>query len=283
MNTKILIPIIGIATLFLFSCDENYEHESSVSINKNIAATEVDPELVSDTSRTVIKSAELSLRVDTVEKKIQQIQQKVNQMQGHIMHYEIQANKNYVDKVEYSLDSCYEINQINPHAFIKLRIPIGYTDSFIHQMLAMNMRLDEFLLDENDVTEDLYEKKEIADINISGKTKPKTIIQQSYLEERLAEKIKQKADYARLQHQTKYLWFNINMQGDSYIEKHSIANTKTLRTPFYIQAIYALQFGWQGFASFLLVLLNIWPFILVFVFGFIIYKKRKRLIIHAKN
>ncbi|MBK7762427.1 MAG: DUF4349 domain-containing protein [Bacteroidetes bacterium] len=251
MNTKIIIPIIGIASLFLFSCDENYEHEKSISLAKEVAADVNAEEVETDSSRTVIKSAELSLRVDTVEKRIQQIQQKVNQMQGHILHYEIQSNKNYIDKVEYSLDSSYEVNQINPHAQIRLRIPVEYTDTFIHQMLSMNMRLDEFLLDENDVTEDLFEKKEIAEINISGKTKPKTIIQQSYLEERLAEKIKQKADYARLQHKTKYLWFNISMQGDSYIEKHSVANTETLRTPFYIQAINSLQFGWQGFASFL--------------------------------
>ncbi|MBK7764594.1 MAG: DUF4349 domain-containing protein [Bacteroidetes bacterium] len=192
MNTKIIIPIIGIASLFLFSCDENYEHEKSISLAKEVAADVNAEEVETDSSRTVIKSAELSLRVDTVEKRIQQIQQKVNQMQGHILHYEIQSNKNYIDKVEYSLDSSYEVNQINPHAQIRLRIPVEYTDTFIHQMLSMNMRLDEFLLDENDVTEDLFEKKEIAEINISGKTKPKTIIQQSYLEERLAEKLNKK-------------------------------------------------------------------------------------------
>ncbi len=264
--------IAFIATAILFSACNQYDKQSS-NPHAATSAIEVATELT-DRNRAIIKTAELTLQVDNVPEKIKEIQLVVNSMNGHVMHYEMNSNKHFQKEVEYNLDSSYVINEINPEGVMKIKIPSPQADTFIQAMLSMHVDIDKLMFDENDVTEDLHEKKELVQTNASVKRNAAQLKQQVYADEQPELTIQRKAQCAKLKYQTNFLWFDIYLNGHSYIEKNKTVSAKNIHIPFYVSVCNALESGWYAFSLFLVALMNIWPFILVAALLIIAYKRK---------
>jgi hypothetical protein len=81
--------------------------------------------------------------------------------------------------------------------------------------------------------------------------------------------------FKKLDYKTNFIWFDIALNGESFIDKKIIASSKNYRTPFYVSTLKALDSGWYLFSQLLVSLLHLWPFVLLGLLVFIIIKKRK--------
>ena len=269
-NKKILLLWSTVILLFI-SCGEQ---DRSVSANKsNTSASIADAESPNDTTRIVIKSAEIKLQVDDVSANIKTIMSAVKTMNGQVLHYEVNSNREYQQEIACSLDSSMIISHINPQGFMKVKVPIEQSDSFIHTMLSMNASIDKLLVDEDDVTEDLTEKSAFAKTKPSLDTNPTNLKEAAYADHQNEVAITRKTDYSKLHYRTQFLWFDIYLQGHSYIEKSKTATIHDLHEPFYVKAYQAIKTGGYAFSILLIALLHIWPFILLIIAAALVFKR----------
>lgn len=274
MKTKILLGLS--ACLFFFACKEANTDYDTASTEAVIAKDEsINFESNSDSARTVIKTAEIKLNVKNIEQEIQSFQDKVNALNGHVFHYEINNNRSLEKEYQQSLDSSYQIYKVEPIGYMKVKVPVSQTDDFVQFVLSKNGVIEQFSLDEQDVTEDLQEKKELVNLDVNTTTKKQTIASNDYDKYTKEEKIKRKTDFKKLAYKTNFLWFDIAMNGNTFIDKKIIASSKNYRTPFYVSALKALDNGWFIFSQLLVGFLHLWPFLLLTVLVLIVIKKGK--------
>ena len=223
----------------------------------------------------VIKTAEIKLNVKNIEEDIQQFQQKVNALNGHVFHYEINNNRLLENEFQQSLDSSYQIYKIEPIGFMKVKVPVSQTDEFVNYVLSKNGVIEHFSLNEEDVTEDLQEKKELIGVEAETAEIKPTIASNKHEKNNKEEKIIRKTDFKKLDYKTNFIWFDISLNGESFIDKKIVASSKNYRTPFYVSTLNALDSGWYLFSQLLVGLLHLWPFVLLGLLVLIVIKKRK--------
>jgi hypothetical protein len=272
MNTKLLLG--SIACLFFFACSqENQDFDKAAP--SEISNESFNLESNNDSSRMVIKTAEIKLNVKNIEEDIQQFQQKVNALNGHVFHYEINNNRLLENEFQQSLDSSYQIYKIEPIGFMKVKVPVSQTDEFVNYVLSKNGVIEHFSLNEEDVTEDLQEKKELIGVEAKTAVIKPNIASDKYNKNNKEEKIIRKTDFKKLDYKTNFIWFDIALNGESFIDKKIVASSKNYRTPFYVSTLKALDSGWYLFSQLLVGLLHLWPFILLGLLVLLVIKKRK--------
>jgi hypothetical protein len=272
MNTKLLLG--SIACLFFFACSqENQDFDKAAP--SEISNESFNLESNNDSNRMVIKTAEIKLNVKNIEEDIQQFQQKVNALNGHVFHYEINNNRLLENEFQQSLDSSYQIYKIEPIGFMKVKVPVSQTDEFVNYVLSKNGVIEHFSLNEEDVTEDLQEKKELIGVEAETAEIKPTIASNKHEKNNKEEKIIRKTDFKKLDYKTNFIWFDISLNGESFIDKKIVASSKNYRTPFYVSTLNALDSGWYLFSQLLVGLLHLWPFVLLGLLVLIVIKKRK--------
>jgi len=197
-------------------------------------------------------------------------------MQGHVFHYELQNEKQLQQEVQQSQDSLLQITSIQPGAMMKIRVPAQYGDTFIASVLKMNGRIENFLFDENDVTEIITEKKELmlTDARLSTEKKTTTKDRHPEIEAPTNESfIRRKADYAKMNYQSKNLWFDIRLKGKKYTIQQISARTPDLQIPFTVRAATAFQNGWYGLSLLITTLLNLWPLFVIAILLLLLIRK----------
>lgn len=272
MNTKLLLG--SIACLFFFACSqENQDFDKAAP--SEISNESFNLESNNDSNRMVIKTAEIKLNVKNIEEDIQQFQQKVNALNGRVFHYEINNNLLLENEFQQSLDSSYQIYKIEPIGFMKVKVPVSQTDEFVNYVLSKNGVIEHFSLNEEDVTEDLQEKKELIGVEAETAEIKPTIASNKHEKNNKEEKRIRKTDFKKLDYKTNFIWFDISLNGESFIDKKIVASSKNYRTPFYVSTLNALDSGWYLFSQLLVGLLHLWPFILLGLLVLLVIKKRK--------
>lgn len=272
MNTKLLLG--SIACLFFFACSQDNQNFDKAAPSE-ISNESFNLESNNDSNRMVIKTAEIKLNVKNIEEDIQQFQQKVNALNGHVFHYEINNNRLLENEFQQSLDSSYQIYKIEPIGFMKVKVPVSQTDEFVNYVLSKNGVIEHFSLNEEDVTEDLQEKKELIGVEAETAEIKPTIASNKHEKNNKEEKIIRKTDFKKLDYKTNFIWFDISLNGESFIDKKIVASSKNYRTPFYVSTLNALDSGWYLFSQLLVGLLHLWPFVLLGLLVLIVIKKRK--------
>ncbi len=272
MNTKLLLG--SIACLFFFACSQENQNFDKAAPSE-ISNESFNLESNNDSNRMVIKTAEIKLNVKNIEEDIQQFQQKVNALNGHVFHYEINNNRLLENEFQQSFDSSYQIYKIEPIGFMKVKVPVSQTDEFVNYVLSKNGVIEHFSLNEEDVTEDLQEKKELIGVEAETAEIKPTIASNKHEKNNKEEKIIRKTDFKKLDYKTNFIWFDISLNGESFIDKKIVASSKNYRTPFYVSTLNALDSGWYLFSQLLVGLLHLWPFVLLGLLVLIVIKKRK--------
>ncbi len=269
---KNFTALVLCAVLYV-SCSEMKSPRSETTATTEASSL---PDTATGDDRVIIKTADISMDVNSVEESVQAFQELVNAMHGHVYHYEIQNEKYVRNEVQHTMDSSIVINEIHPQGMMKVKVPVQYGDTFVSAVLKMNGSIVNFLLDENDVTEDITEKKELMlnDAGISHQKHKPGNTEEDYFDKETKESyIARKAAFSKMNYQTKYLWFDISLKGKTYTDKQIIASAETVRTPFYVRATEALNNGWYGFSLFITLLLNLWPFFIFALLALIIIKR----------
>jgi len=261
-----------LSLLYASSCSTSYAPErSSAEAAPSEAAALPDTVLPAD--RVVIKTAELSMEVKELEPAVHAFQELLQPMGGKIYHYELEKQLLSSTETDYKLDSTLQVRSISPTGQLKIRVPVQYGDSFIAAVLLMDASVSRFYFDEQDITEDITEQKELM-LSETGKGK-RTSSKDRVASDDQETYIQRKADFSKMAYRTKHLWFDVRLNGQTYTERTMLPAMRSVRSPFYVRAFQALQDGWYGFSVFLIALMHGWPFILLAALVYAIIRRMR--------
>ncbi len=278
---KHLLSLMAASLLIALSFSSCKEANQSASTNTVSSSSDSTPftnspkhETLAKDSRKIIKTAEIQLKVKKIETQVNEIQLCMQQIGGHIAHYEIKNEIIHEITRQTQLDSSCQQQEILPTAFLKVSIPKAQGDSFIRYMLTREARIENFIMDEQDITENLQAIQQNIAIN---KAQDLPIVEDRIqAQEQL---IQHKAQANQLTYRTQSLWFDIRLSGESY----TINQTKPLPPsgfgPFSVRFITAIKSGWEILSVFIIFLTNLWPLLLSSCLFYVIWKK-KLLIAH---
>jgi hypothetical protein len=257
MRTTLFAALTAMSLLFLFSsCEQTTGGDESPVAEASGPAAEALPDTSLAGPRTVVKTAELSLEVDRLEPAIQDVRALLQPLGGHIFHYEMEQSELSRSENACHPDSVRQVRTFSPSALLKVKVPAERADSFIGAVLQMDGMVQRFYSDEEDITEDLGEKRDLMLSGIPGrKTGNRTEAETGQLQEF----IHRKADFARSAYRSRFLWFDVRMQARPLTRVDILPAAKPYHTPFAVNAREALLDGWYGLASGVALLLRIWP------------------------
>jgi hypothetical protein len=263
MQKKYWAMLLAAGIFMLGSCKNKAANESSFKESSpGVGAATVTKNAP---SRQVIKTAALELQVENVHEEVAQLQQLIQSLNGHVYHYEMKSNREFINEHEVSLDSTRYTYRLQPIAELKVRIPASHGDTFIHAMLKNNAAIEHLLLDENDITDQLVLNETLNESNSTLTKDPD--VDQLQIQNQLAHR---KVNNQSLQYKSAYLWFDIQLQGRAQNISHLLATTHEYHTPIGIRLFHALDGGWQILANLVSACLYIWPIWIVgVILGFI--------------
>lgn len=263
-KTKVYIAVLCIG---FAACQPG--NQNSVQMKSNIEAetvyslaTEVAP---TDSARQIIRTAQLQWSVRHIHETLQHIHDTLSYLQGHIYHYELNEPRYLEKTVQATTDSAYNLYRIEPTASIRIKLPVQHTQAFVRFMLQQPGNIQHFVLDEEDVTAQISNEKEIAEL----------LAKQSSNRVSQIDPIMHASASRTLLYKTQFMWFDVTMQGDTQYMTVPVEAPIAYETPVGVKVWQACLFGWRGFMQMVIGILHLWPLILI---GLILYgmiKKRR--------
>lgn len=227
-------------------------------------------------NRKVIKTAQISLTVDHLEQSILNFKTFLKPINGYVYNYEIKNHSYEADHFQKNMDSSVSVQKVIPEGTLSIRVPINQADTFINYVLNSDAQIASLKINDDDITENLWSKKQMSSTySNSGKAQnrkgnSKSI---SYDNHTSINAIKAKALAAKMDYQTKYLWFDISMTAKPFYKSTTALTAKNYRTPIHVSFVNAIVKGWYICADMILALVTIWPIIIFLVIGLFIYRK----------
>ncbi len=265
------IILLFVLSIFVSSCDQgisSYQGDAASPLDNEASTT------LNEQERKIIKTAEITLAVNELEPSIVKLKSFLKPIDGYVYNYEIQNNSYELDQYQKSLDSMVSVEKITPEGHLAVRVPIQSVDTFINYVLNGDVRITSLRITDDDITEDLWEKKSIANVyDGSKKTKQANARNIAYNNNTAIDAIRAKADAAKLDYKTKHLWFDIHLNAKPVYNSTTMVAAKTYRTPLHIAFVQAIIKGWHICADIILGIVSIWPMLIII--GLVLYIIRK--------
>lgn len=229
---------LALFALSLASCGARQEKATSTDSTSEMTVPSSAP--LED--RSVIRNADLELKVASVEQEVSNIQQLSNHLLGHIHHYEIKNIPTDVHEIDTHTDSITLQQTFQPKAMLQVQIPAKAADTFIQTMLDRHVVIEQFLYDENDIASELDDEEVTA-------TMSNDAVQKAYA----------KNVVKNLAYKSRYLWFNIHMKGDAFYTYAIQPRPHATDGAIWVRVKIALQSGWASCMKAIVALLYLWP------------------------
>lgn len=255
--------------LTMNAAEESSDEEFAAAITSKSA----DPV---QANRKTIANASIKLQTDALEKDIIHLKEDINRSEGHVYQYKIDKETYRQERIPQKNDSVLVVKEIIPTATLSVRVPTKSADSFVYQMLNYGERITQFYLNEEDITESLFESQAIATVyDKSSKThkRKNSVNNVQFDNNNSIESIRQKVASARMTHKTKYLWFEIELEGSKQFSKRMIAGDEIFHTPTSVRLQTSLKNGWYALSEVVFALLNLWPLLILGLISLFLYRR----------
>jgi len=293
------LGIIAIVATLMWSCSNSGHHhyemmadeaamematkEESVSDKQNYSpetyiSSSAALENPSDTTRRMIRTANIKFKVKDVIKATYNIENIVVKHNGFVENSNLTSQINYTKETTIKEDSTLLTTYYTVRNTLILRVPNIQLDTTLKEIAQFVEFMDYRIINAKDVTLDLlskrleqnrlarYDSRMTNAIDNTGKR----LNDVSGAEENLLRRQAQ-ADEAKLANlqtldKIKFSTITLSLYQNQNIKYEVIAKEKTIKpysTPFGTRVIDALKFGWSIIVEFFLFLVNIWSIILI--------------------
>lgn len=297
-NTKFVM--IALSAMLMWSCGRSdYKNEQSTAMtsdsyefqdeitsdNQNYSpetyiSSSAAVENPNDTTRKMIRTAEIKFKVKDVIKATYDIENTVVKNDGFVENTKLKSEIKYTQETCLKEDSILVTTYYSVLNTLVLRVPNVKLDTTLREIAQLIDFMDYRIIDAKDVTLDLLSKKlekirlELYNSRLSNAidSKGKRLDDVTDAENNLLHKQAQ-ADEAKLANlqildKIKYSTITLSLYQNQSIKYEVIAKAKTIKTystPFGTRFIDAWKFGWTIIVEFFLFLINIWSIILIAV------------------
>lgn len=291
------IAQLGVTTLviiaLLFSCKKadststsdiaNYESTADSTAVSSTAA--VEPK---NSQQKFIRTADIKFKVKNVVKSTYAIENAVAKFGGFVTYTNLQSNIHDQIKTKISQDSTLETTKFSVENNITIRVPNTQLDTVIKSIAKQIDFLDFRVIKADDVSLKLLanqlsqkrsatnEKRVEKAIDTKGKKINDIMEAENALANQKEANDSKTIENLSIQDQVNFSTITLQLYQNETIKQEITAGEKD--SAYYkpnlgIQIMDSLKTGWYILQSLLVFLLNLWPFILISLGGFLLYKK----------
>ncbi|MFQ3576164.1 MAG: DUF4349 domain-containing protein [Cytophagales bacterium] len=246
-------------------------------------------QLHKDSNRFFIKTANMRFRVKNVLESTKKIEVIVNEAKGFYTSSGISTNVQNVEIIPISKDSVLETTTYVISNNMTLRVPARILDSTLYEIGKYIDFLDYKNINAEDISRRLRSLKlsekrnqELSERLLKlGKNPSKTSDGLS-VEEALAKKLEQRdenqLDQWDMKDQVEFSTINLNIYQRETTHRTIFENPKNIKKyepNFFLKLWDSIVIGWETFQSFILFVFKIWPFIILIVLSYLLFKKKE--------
>ena len=290
------IAQLGLTTLviivLLFSCKKaDYAAEESADFKTTADSTAVSSSAAvepKNSTQKFIRTADIKFKVKNVVKSTYAIENAVAKFGGFVTYTNLQSNIHDQIKTKISQDSTLETTKFSVENNITIRVPNTQLDTVIKSIAKQIDFLDFRVIKADDVSLKLLanqlsqkrsttnEKRVEKAIDTKGKKINDIMEAENALASQKEANDSKTIENLSIQDQVNFSTITLQLYQNETIKQEITAGEKD--SAYYkpnlgIQIIDSLKTGWYILQSILVFLLNLWPFILISLGGFFLYKK----------
>ena len=290
------IAQLGVTTLviiaLLFSCKKaDYASEESADYKTTADSTAVSSTAAveqKDSKQKFIRTADIKFKVKNVVKSTYAIENAVAKFGGFVTYTNLQSNIHDQIKTKISQDSTLETTKFSVENNITIRVPNTQLDTVIKSIARQIDFLDFRVIKADDVSLKLLanqlsqkrsstnEKRVEKAIDTKGKKINDIMEAENALANQKEANDSKTIDHLSMQDQINFSTVTLQLYQNETIKQEITAGEKD--SAYYkpnlgIQIIDSLKSGWYILQSILVFFINLWPFILLSLGGFFLYKR----------
>ena len=291
------IAKLGLTTLviiaLLFSCKKaDYSSSEEAADYKNSAdSTAVSSSAAvekKDNKQKFIRTADIKFKVKNVVKSTYAIENAVQKFGGFVTYTNLQSNIHDQIKTKISQDSTLDTTKYSVENNITIRVPNTQLDTIIKSIAKQIDFLDFRIIKADDVSLKLLsnqlsqkrsantEKRVEKAIDEKGKKINDIMEAENTLANQKEANDNRTIDNLSLQDQINFSTVTLLLYQNETIRQEIMPgekNSNAYKPNLGIQIIDALKSGWYILQAILVFFINLWPFILISLGGFFLYKK----------
>jgi hypothetical protein len=276
----LLVPIaIGILLGACKSKSSSYELDRATTAKADSVKPPVDTNITK-----LVKTGDLRFKVKDVQQTSENITALTVKDNGMVMHHQITSADNQTHDIQLNNDSIMRISAYITTADMTVKIPSDKIEDFLSSVSHMSLHVNSLQMDINDRSLDylasqlkLNNRRELVAQQKNSKVIINDPIAVLNLKDDMAD---EQVNSRRIDNEVKYSTISLGFYQNNSISKEIIANDdpSDYHLPFFSSALTALENGWYLFSQFVVVLINMWVFILIGTaswIGWRYYNKRK--------
>lgn len=241
-----------------------------------------------DSKQKFIRTADLKFKVRNVAKSTYAIENAVQKFGGFVTYTNLQSTIQEQIKTKISQDSTLETTKYTVENNVTIRVPNTQLDTVIKTIARQIDFLDFRVIKADDVSLKLLsnqlsqkrsavtEKRVEKAIDTKGKKINDIMEAENTLASQKEAKDTAVIDHLAMQDQINFSTITLQLYQNETIKQEIIAGEKdssAYKPNLGIQIIDSLKSGWSILEAIFVFLLNLWPFILMTVAGWFLYKK----------
>nr|WP_315246442.1 DUF4349 domain-containing protein [uncultured Flavobacterium sp.] len=286
-----------VITAVLFSCKKaeataeataDYALTDSTAVLSSTAISSSAAVEKKDSKQKFIRTADIKFKVKNVVRSTYAIENATQKFGGFVTYTNLQSTIQNQIKTKISQDSTLETTKFTVENNITIRVPNTQLDTVIKTIAKQIDFLDFRVIKADDVSLKLLsnqlsqkrstntEKRVEKAIDEKGKKINDIMEAESTLANQKEANDNRTIDNLSLQDQINFSTITLQLYQNETIRHETIASEKdsaAYKPNLGIQIIDALKSGWYILQAILIFFINLWPFILISIGGFLLYKK----------
>jgi hypothetical protein len=278
-------------TAVLFSCkkaDATSESTADYALTDSTAVSSSAAVEKKDSKQKFIRTADIKFKVKNVVRSTYAIENATRKFGGFVTYTNLQSTIQNQIKTKISQDSTLETTKYTVENNITIRVPNTQLDTVIKSIAKQIDFLDFRVIKADDVSLKLLsnqlsqkrsantEKRVEKAIDEKGKKINDIMEAENTLANQKEANDNRIIDNLSLQDQINFSTITLQLYQNETIRQETIASEKdsaAYKPNLGIQILDALKSGWYILQAILIFFINLWPFILISIGGYLLYKK----------
>jgi len=289
---KLGLTFVVIITL-LFSCKkaDNSSYGESADMKASADSTAVSSSAAveqKDSKQKFIRTADIKFKVKNVVKSTYAIENATQKFGGFVTYTNLQSNIHDQIKTKISQDSTLETTKYTVENNITIRVPNTQLDTVIKTIAKQIDFLDYRVIKADDVSLKMLanqlsqkrsastEKRVEKAIDSKGKKINDIMEAENTLANQKEANDNRTIDNLSLQDQINFSTITLQLYQNETVRQEIMAsekNSNAYKPNLGIQIIDSLKNGWYILETLFIFIINLWPFILIGLGGFFLYKR----------
>ena len=265
MKNRILIALLYGAVMAA-SCKSKGDYKAlnaSSSDSALVAADSVSPQ-----QPKLVKTADMRFKVKNVEQTSENITSLTTKYNGMVMHHDMTASAEQTSDTRLDNDSVMRVSRFNTNADMTVKIPSEKIEEFLdavsHMSIYVNVRrmdIEDKSLDYLSSQMKLSSRKELVSQQKAGRIVFKNPDAVLDLKDGLVD---EQINNRKIDDEVKYSVISLDFYQSNTISKEIIVNDdpETYKLPFGNRLLIAFGDGWSIFKELLILLADMWVFII---------------------